>query len=141
MQLYFASEHPLRFSTEAWGLRRDGSEFVGEMTWGVIETTAGPLLLAIGRDISQRRAAESRLRAVAGMGERALAGADVADLAVEAVELMRTRLPIAAAQVRLAGSAPLASFGTTPEEGIRLPIGDDDELLVAARATSSPTRR
>ncbi len=43
---------------------------------------------------------------------------------------MRTRLPIAAAQVRLAGSAPLASFGATPEEGIRLPIGDDDDLLV-----------
>ncbi len=37
MQLYFSSEHHLRFSTEAWGLRRDGSEFVGEMTWGVID--------------------------------------------------------------------------------------------------------
>ncbi len=133
MQLYFSSEHHLRFSTEAWGLRRDGSEFVGEMTWGVIDTTAGPLLLAIGRDISQRRSAEVRLRAVAAMGERALAGADVADLAVEAVELMRTTLPIAAAQVRLAGSAPLASFGATPEEGIRLPIGDDDDLLVLAK--------
>jgi diguanylate cyclase (GGDEF)-like protein/PAS domain S-box-containing protein len=130
MELYFSSEHHLRFSTEAWGLRRDGSEFVGEMTWGVIDTTTGPLLLAIGRDISQRRAAEARLRAVAAMGDRALAGADVADLAVEAVELMRTTLPIAAAQVRLAGGSPLASFGATPEEGMRLPIGDDDDLLV-----------
>jgi diguanylate cyclase (GGDEF)-like protein/PAS domain S-box-containing protein len=130
MELYFSSEHHLRFSTEAWGLRRDGSEFVGEMTWGVIDTTTGPLLLAIGRDITQRRAAEARLRAVAAMGDRALAGADVADLAVEAVELMRTTLPIAAAQVRQTGGAPLASFGTTPEEGMRLPIGDDDDLLV-----------
>src|SRR4051794_27622060 len=32
MELYFATEQPLRFSTEAWGLRRDGSEFVGEMS-------------------------------------------------------------------------------------------------------------
>jgi diguanylate cyclase (GGDEF)-like protein/PAS domain S-box-containing protein len=132
MQLYFATGHPLRFSVEAWGLRRDGTEFVGGMRWGGVNTTAGPLLLAIGRDISQRRAAEARLRAVAAMGERALAGADVADLAAEAVELMRTTLPIAAAQVRLGGGAPLASFGTTREEGMRLPIGDDDDLLVLA---------
>src|SRR6478736_5057781 len=27
MRLYFATEHPLRFSTEAWGVRRDGTEF------------------------------------------------------------------------------------------------------------------
>ena len=25
MRLYFATENPLRFSIEAWGLRRDGS--------------------------------------------------------------------------------------------------------------------
>src|ERR1700752_1827502 len=61
MQLYFATEHPLRFSTEAWGVRRDGSEFVGEMSWGIVETAAGKLLLAIGRDVSERRAAETRL--------------------------------------------------------------------------------
>jgi PAS domain S-box-containing protein len=75
MNLYFATEDPLRFSTEVWGVRRDGSEFVGEMSWGIVETTGGPLLLAIGRDISDRRAAEARLRAVSAMGERALAGA------------------------------------------------------------------
>src|SRR5438045_991716 len=27
MRLYFATEHPLRFSTDVWGLRRDGTEF------------------------------------------------------------------------------------------------------------------
>src|SRR5688500_11817994 len=27
MEHYFETEHPLRFSTEVWGLRRDGSEF------------------------------------------------------------------------------------------------------------------
>ncbi len=131
MQLYFATEHPLRFSTEAWGLRRDGSEFVGEMSWGIVETALGPLLLAIGRDISERRVAEARLRAVAAMGERALAGADPADLAAEAVELMRTTLPIAGAEVRLAGGDALASDGPTTEAGVRLPIGAGDELLVA----------
>ena len=41
MELYFATEHPLRFSIAAWGLRRDGSEFIGEMSWGILETTAG----------------------------------------------------------------------------------------------------
>ena len=56
MELYFATEHPLRFSTEAWGLRRDGTEFVGEMSWGIVETAAGKLLLAIGRDVTRRRA-------------------------------------------------------------------------------------
>jgi diguanylate cyclase (GGDEF)-like protein/PAS domain S-box-containing protein len=130
IQLYFATEHPLRFSTEAWGLRRDGSEFVGEMSWGIVETTAGPLLLAIGRDISERRAAEARLRVVAAMGERALAGADAADLATEAVELIQTTLPVAGAEVRLADGLPLASYGRTTEAAMRLPIGTGDELLV-----------
>jgi diguanylate cyclase (GGDEF)-like protein/PAS domain S-box-containing protein len=131
MELYFAMEHPLRFSTEAWGLRRDGSEFVGEMSWGIVETTAGPLLLAIGRDISERRAAEARLRAVATMGERALQGADPSDLAAEAVELLRAGLPIAGAHVRLADGATLASDGSTSGSRVRLPIGAGDELVVA----------
>jgi diguanylate cyclase (GGDEF)-like protein/PAS domain S-box-containing protein len=130
MELYFATDHPLRFSTEAWGLRRDGSEFVGEMSWGVVETSAGPLLLAIGRDVSTRRAAEARLRAVAAMGERALSGADPSDLAAEAIELMRTTLPIAGAQVKLVGGVVLASYGPITGETVRLPIGTGDELIV-----------
>jgi len=130
MQLYFAMEHPLRFSQEAWGLRRDGSEFVGEMSWGIVETTAGPLLLAIGRDVSKRRAAEARLQALAAIGGRALAGADPADLAGEAIELMRNTLPIAGAEVRLAGGTVLASGGPTAGTRMSLPIGGGDELLV-----------
>ena len=110
MQLYFATEHPMRFSTAVLGLRRDGTEFVGEMSWGIVETNGGPLLLAVGRDVSDRHAAEVRLRAVAAMGERALAGADPADLACEAVELMRTTLPATGAQVRVAESV-IASSG------------------------------
>src|SRR5438105_6430928 len=128
MQLYFATEHPLRFSTDAWGLRRDGSEFVGEMSWGIVETTAGPLLLAIGRDVSERRAAETRLRALAAMGERALAGADPANLAAEAVELLRSALPVTSAEVRIAGGNRLASYGPRTADGVRLPIGTGDEL-------------
>src|SRR3954451_18329789 len=100
MELYFATDHPLRFTIRADGVRRDGSGFVGEMSWGIVETEAGPLLLAIGRDMTAHREAMSRLQrqssqqaAVAALGARALAGADVADLAVEAVERMRETLP------------------------------------------------
>jgi diguanylate cyclase (GGDEF)-like protein/PAS domain S-box-containing protein len=131
MELYFATEHPMRFSTAAWGLRRDGSEFIGEMSWGIVETTAGSLLLAVGRDISEQRAAEARLRAVAAMGGRALAGADPADLAGEAIERLHKLLPIAAAEVRLAGGSALASYGPNPDAGVRFAIGTGDELLVA----------
>src|SRR5581483_5390999 len=111
MELYFATEHPLRFSTAAWGLRRDGSEFIGEMSWGILETTGGPILLAVGRDISERRAAEARLRAVAAIGERALAGADPADLVNQAITLLRTLLPLQGAELRLADGSALATSG------------------------------
>jgi diguanylate cyclase (GGDEF)-like protein/PAS domain S-box-containing protein len=130
MELYFNTEDPLRFSTEVGGLRRDGSEFVGEMSWGIVETTGGLLLLAIGRDISERRAAEARWRAVSAMGERALAGADATELADDAVKLVRSTLPIVGAEVRLAGGGALASDGPVTELGIRLPIGTGDELVV-----------
>ncbi len=130
MELYFATDHPLRFSSEAWGLRRDGTEFVGEMSWGIAETSAGRLLLAIGRDVSERHAAEVRLRAVAAMGERALAGADPGDLATEAVELVRSTLPIAAAAVRLASGTILASAGEKSDQEVHLQVGGDDELLI-----------
>ena len=41
LELYFATQHPLRFTAEAWGLRRDGTEFIGEMSWGIVERSAG----------------------------------------------------------------------------------------------------
>ncbi|HEY1508601.1 MAG TPA: diguanylate cyclase, partial [Solirubrobacteraceae bacterium] len=131
MQLYFATEHPMRFSTAAWGVRKDGSEFIGEMSWGIVETTAGPLLLAVGRDISEQQAAEARLRAVATMGERALAGADPGDLAADAIDRMRTTLPVDGAAVRLADGSVLASYGSLPQTSVRLAIGDGGELVVA----------
>jgi diguanylate cyclase (GGDEF)-like protein/PAS domain S-box-containing protein len=141
MELYFATEHPLRFSIAAWGLRRDGSEFIGEMSWGIVETSAGSLLLAVGRDISEQRAAEARLRAVATFGERALAGADPADLAGEAIQLLRSLLPIAGAEVRLADGTVLAPFGPLPANGMRLAIGAGDELIVAAARELSEEER
>src|SRR6478735_7361693 len=130
MELYFATEHPLRFSLEAWGVRRDGSEFVGEMSWGIVDTTAGSLLLAIGRDVSARLDAERRLRAVAAMGERALAGADPTHLAAEAIDLLRSGLPIARAQVRLDGGTVIGSDGPASPAAVRLAIGTADRLLV-----------
>jgi diguanylate cyclase (GGDEF)-like protein/PAS domain S-box-containing protein len=131
MELYFATEHPLRFSTAAWGLRRDGSEFIGEMSWGILETTRGPLLLAVGRDISERRAAEARLRAVAAIGERALAGADPADLAGQAIALLRTLLPITGAELQMSDGTALAASGPVLEPSVRLGIGDGEQLLIA----------
>ena len=62
MELYFATDHPLRFTIRADGLRRDGTEFVGEMSWGIVETEAGPLLLAIGRDMTAHREALARVQ-------------------------------------------------------------------------------
>ncbi|MFZ0088727.1 MAG: sensor domain-containing diguanylate cyclase [Solirubrobacteraceae bacterium] len=130
VERYFAAANPVRFTAEAWGVRRDGSEFVGEMSWGIVETAAGPLLFAVGRDISERHAAEARQRAVTAMGERALAGAESAALAAEAVALIRATLPILGAEVRLAGGAALVSEGPTSAAAIRLPIGTGDELVI-----------
>jgi diguanylate cyclase (GGDEF)-like protein/PAS domain S-box-containing protein len=93
MRLYFESGEPLRFTREAHGLRKDGSEFAGEMSWGVVETESGPLMLAVGRDVSERLEAEARLRrrsaehaVVASLGEAALGGADPADLGAQVAE-------------------------------------------------------
>jgi diguanylate cyclase (GGDEF)-like protein/PAS domain S-box-containing protein len=130
MRLYFATEHPLRFSTEVWGLRRDGTEFAGEMSWGVVGSAEGPLLLAIGRDVTERRAADERVRALAAMGERALGGADPAELANDAVALIRRTLPVEGVEVRLADGAALASDGPVEDAPLRLRIGTGDEMLV-----------
>ncbi|HEY1276272.1 MAG TPA: ATP-binding protein [Thermoleophilaceae bacterium] len=130
MDLYFATGSPLRFTSEAYGVRRDGSEFVGEMSWGVVETDEGPLLLAVGRDISARletlatvRRQSEQQAAVAALGERALAGADFAELAQEAVERIRDTLPVDRVIVTRRGKhEPLASWGRTiaPRSVLRL---------------------
>jgi diguanylate cyclase (GGDEF)-like protein/PAS domain S-box-containing protein len=129
MELYFATEHPLRFSTEVWGLRSDGTEFVGEMSWGIVDAAGGPLLLAIGRDVSERRAAEARLRAVAALGERALAGAVLEELAGEAAERLRATLPLRHAELRLAGEDVLLLADDAGPVELRLELGEDHELV------------
>ncbi|MGO9974536.1 MAG: diguanylate cyclase domain-containing protein [Solirubrobacteraceae bacterium] len=130
IELYFATEHPMRFSSEAWGLRSDGSEFVGEMSWGIVETTGGPLLLAVGRDVTGRRAAEARQRAVSALGQRALEGADPAHLAADAVHVLQDTLPLAGVAIRLAGGVRLASDGPISPASIAMPLGAGDQLLV-----------
>ena len=130
MRLYFETEHPLRFSTEAWGLRRDGSEFAGDMTWGVVATAEGPLLLAIGRDVTLRRAGEQRQRALAAISERALGGADPSELAADAADLIRTMLPVAGVEVRLADGAVFVSDGPVGHASLRLRLGARDEMLI-----------
>jgi diguanylate cyclase (GGDEF)-like protein/PAS domain S-box-containing protein len=162
MELYFATEHPLRFTTHAYGVRSDGSEFVGEMSWGIVETDAGPLLLAIGRDISDRRAAEARRRrqseqqaAVAALGERALAGVDVADLGHDAIECMQKTLAVDRVRIddlvtweRAPSGGGYAStaeleirtgselFGTlTVESALPSAFGEDEQSFLRAIAT------
>jgi two-component system cell cycle sensor histidine kinase/response regulator CckA len=143
MELYFATEHPLRFSAEARGRRKDGTEFVGEMSWGIVETDEGPLLLAIGRDISERREAEARLRrqsaqqaAVAALGERALSGATLAELSGEVVERIRGALPVAAVVVTGAtGTDELAAWNPDDAAGgeeLRLELRTGGTLAVTA---------
>jgi diguanylate cyclase (GGDEF)-like protein/PAS domain S-box-containing protein len=103
---YVNHPHGLRFTREARGLRKDGSEFVGEMSWGSVETESGVLMLAVGRDISARLAAEARLRrrsaehaVVASLGERALAGADPAELCTQVAEAVVRTMEVERAQV------------------------------------------
>ena len=135
MELYFATEHPLRFTIRADGLRRDGTEFVGEMSWGIVETEAGPLLLAIGRDMTAHREAMARLKrqsrqvaAVAALGERALSGADVCDLAAEAVERMRETLPLQHVVVKQDG-VRLAGWGEHGDDALRFEIRTGEEVF------------
>ena len=109
-QLYFELEHPLRFSDKAFGLRKDGSEFIGEMSWGIVETDKGPMLLAIGRDVSERLENEARLLrqsqqqgAVAELGERALRGVGPSELSEEAAERVAATLEVERVAVADAG--------------------------------------
>jgi diguanylate cyclase (GGDEF)-like protein/PAS domain S-box-containing protein len=115
MQLYFATEHPLRFTERAYGLRADGSEFVGEMSWGIVRTDEGPLLLAVGRDITDRLAAERQLRrhsaqqtAVAALSELALAGADSGELCRSAAPAVGQAISADRVEIQRCGEPPAA---------------------------------
>jgi diguanylate cyclase (GGDEF)-like protein/PAS domain S-box-containing protein len=143
LELYWELEHPLRFSDRAYGRRKDGSDFVGEMSWGIVETDQGPLLMAIGRDISERLDTEARLRrqseqqaAVAALGERALRGVGPSELSEEAAERVRATLGVDRVAV-LAGPKEIAAWGAVEGAASRVsvPIHTGDEVhgaLVAA---------
>ena len=143
LELYWELEHPLRFSARAHGRRKDGTDFVGEMSWGIVETDQGPLLLAIGRDISERLGADARLRrqseqqaAVAALGERALRGVGPQELSEEAAERIRATLRVDRVAV-LDGPKEIAAWGADESSVSRVsvPIHTGDEVhgtLVAA---------
>ena len=145
LELYWELEHPLRFSARAYGRRKDGTDFVGEMSWGIVETDQGPLLLAIGRDISERLDTEARLRrqseqqaAVAALGERALRGVGPQELSEEAAERIRATLGVDRVAV-LDGPKEIAAWGAveTSASRVSVPIHTGDEVhgaLVAAAA-------
>ena len=145
LELYWELEHPLRFSDRAYGRRKDGTDFVGEMSWGIVDTDQGPLLLAIGRDISARMEAEAQLRrqsgqqaAVAALGERALRGVGPQELSEEAAERVRATLGVERVAV-LAGPKEIAAWGAveTAVSRVSVPIHTGDEVhgaLVAAAA-------
>ncbi len=134
METLFTTEHDFRFTTVARGVRANGTEFVGEMSWGLVHTAGGPLLLAVGRDITARRTTESRLRAVAGLAARALAGGEPATLAAEIVELLRQQLPLTHAEVRLRDGTVLALWGEPLADQRSVSLGTGHQLCV------SPTR-
>ena len=144
-QLYFELEHPLRFSDKAYGRRKDGSEFIGEMSWGIVETDKGPVLLAIGRDVSERLENEARLRrqseqqaAVAALGERALRGVGPSELSEEAAERVRATLGVERVAV-LAGPKEIAAWGAVEAAASRVsvPIHTGDEVHGALVAAST----
>jgi diguanylate cyclase (GGDEF)-like protein/PAS domain S-box-containing protein len=135
MQLYFATEHPLRFTERAYGLRADGTEFVGEMSWGIVRTDEGPLLLAVGRDITGRLETERQLRrqsaqqtAVAELSERALSGSDACELcrsavpavgqaiSADRVEIQKDGEEVAAWGLVVAGAEPVGLEIRTADE-------------------------
>jgi diguanylate cyclase (GGDEF)-like protein/PAS domain S-box-containing protein len=145
LELYFELEHPMRFTERAYGVRRDGSEFVGEMSWGIVETEEGPLLLAIGRDISGRLDADQRMRrqaaqqaAVAALGERALRGVGPDELGEEAKERIRATLGVERVEV-LAGPREIAAWGALEQAPSRVsvPIHTGDRVYGALAASSS----
>jgi diguanylate cyclase (GGDEF)-like protein/PAS domain S-box-containing protein len=139
MRLYFATEHPLRFTDTAYGLRSDGSEFVGEMSWGIVESGIGPVLFAIGRDVSAQRRRARQSVALAALSERALAGAELRELAEQAVDAMRDTLHVEHAEIRrLAPPEVLASWGSPAGAALSVTIRAGREAFGTIELAPAP---
>ena len=156
MQLYFATEHPLRFTERAYGLRADGTEFVGEMSWGIVRTDDGPA--AAGRRARHHRPAGRRAPAappvraadaVAELSELALSGADACELcrsaapavgqaiSADRVEIQRGGEQIAAWGVAVSRHRP----GRVRDPRGRRAVRHADRVPVALEGSASRTRR
>ena len=114
------------------------------MSWGIVNSDDGPLLLAIGRNISERLESESRLRrqseqqaAVAALGERALRGVEPSELAREAAERVREVLGADRVEV-LEGPREIAAWGALGRSAssVSVPIHTGDRVHGALVATS-----
>ena len=114
------------------------------MSWGIVNSDDGPLLLAIGRNISDRLESESRLRrqseqqaAVAALGERALRGVEPSELAREAAERVREVLGADRVEV-LEGPREIAAWGALGRSAssVSVPIHTGDRVHGALVATS-----
>ena len=116
------------------------------MSWGIVESDDGPLLLAIGRDISERLEAEARLRrqseqqaAVAALGERALRGVAPGELAREAAERVREvleRRPRPRCSPGPRGDRRLGRAARRRSSSVSVPIRTGERVYGALVATS-----
>lgn len=110
------------------GRRKDGSEFPAEISLRPIEAEQGLLVCAAVRDVTARRQAQAELTrrarqqaAVATLGQRALAGADISGLMDEAVAAVAETLEVELAKVlelRPEGDALLLRAGVGWREGL-----------------------